>query len=111
MRWGLEADTSAVIVEIIPVSGGPAKRLVFGPGATPHSLFVSNLPAENGAHDTHRMVSDEEMGVLHFRAYYKLLKNEPVDQPLPRLWRDSDARKGGGMKNRPICGGAVFRRR
>ena len=75
MRWGLEADTSAVIVEIIPVSGGPAKRLVFGPGATPHSLFVSNLPAENGAHDTHRMVSDEEMGVLHVGAYYKLFKS------------------------------------
>jgi hypothetical protein len=111
VRWSLEADTGAVVVEIVPVSGGPSKRLAFGPSATPHNLFVSNLPAENGSHDPHHTVGDEEMGVLHFAAYYALLMNEPSDRPLPRLLPSAAARRGAGLHGRPHCGAAMFRRR
>jgi len=111
VRWNLETDTSAVIVEITPISGGSPTRLVFGPGARSHHLFVSNLPAENGSHHGHNVVSGDEMGFLHFGAYYSLLLNEPTDRPLPHLWRAPGADQGSGMRFRPICGGAMFRRR
>jgi hypothetical protein len=110
MRWSLEADTSAVVIEIIPVAGGPIKRLVLAPSAAPHPLFVSNLPAETAPHEAHHAMSDSEMGALHFGAYYKLLLNEPNDPPMPRLWLHPAARKGAGLRRTAFCGGARFRR-
>ncbi len=107
MRWSLEADSATVVVEIIPVAGGPIKRLVLKPSATPHSLFVSNLPAENMPHDVHHAMGTEQMAALHFGAYYKLLMNEPGDQPLPWV---SQARKATGLGRPAFCGGAVFSR-
>jgi hypothetical protein len=110
MRWSLEADTSAVVIEIIPVAGGPIKRLVLAPSPVSHRLFVSNLPAETAPHDAHHAMSDSEMGALHFGAYYKLLLNEPNDQPMPRLRRLPAARKGAGFGRPAFCGGALFTR-
>jgi hypothetical protein len=110
MRWSLEADTSAVVIEIIPVAGGPIKRLAFAPSATPHHLFVSNLPADSGPHDAHHAMSNGEMGALHFGVYYKLLFNEPSDQPMPRLWLPPAVRKGAGLRRPAFCGGALFTR-
>ncbi|HSD66611.1 MAG TPA: hypothetical protein VLF95_07910 [Vicinamibacteria bacterium] len=109
MRWSLEADTSAIVVEIVPVAGGPVKRLVLGPSPTPHALFVSNLPAEAGPPEAHHGASHDEMGALHFGAYYKLLLNEPKDQPMPRLW-SPEGRKGTGHGRPAFCGGALFTR-
>jgi hypothetical protein len=109
MRWSLEADTSAVVVEIIPVAGGPIERLVFAPSPAPHSLFVSNLPAETAAPEAHHTASHGEMGALHFGAYYKLLRNEPEDQPMPRLWLPA-GRKGTGHGRPAFCGSALFTR-
>jgi hypothetical protein len=111
IRWSLEADSSAVVIEIVPVVGGPVKRLVLRPSATMHELFVSNLPAENDPHDAHRAMSDEEMGVLHFGAYYKLLMNPPADTPLPQLWHAQVADRGTGLMGRPLCSIANFTRR
>jgi hypothetical protein len=109
LRWSLEADTSAVIVEIDPVAGGPVKRLVLGPSPTPHALFISNLPARAGSRDAHNSASHDGMGALHFGAYYKLLLNEPKDQPMPRLWRPK-GRKGTGHGRPAFCGAALFTR-
>jgi len=111
LRFSLEAESGAVVVEIVPMSGGSPSRLVFGQGSRTHSLFVSNLPAENVPHEAHHAMSEEEMGVLHFGAYYKLLLNEPVDQPLPVLEASRAAGRGAGLRARPMCSGAVFRRR
>lgn len=111
IRWSLEADTSAVVIEIVPVAGGPVKRLVLTPSATTHELFISNLPAENVAHDAHLAMSDEAMGVLHFGAYYELLMNHPDDRPLPRLWHAQVAGRGAGLMGRPLCSIAAFNRR
>jgi hypothetical protein len=110
MRWTVEADASAVVVEIVPVAGGETKRLVLAPSPAPHRLFVSNLPAEAGSHAAHHGASAEEIGALHFGAYYKLLRNEPSDAPMPRLLRPPAARKGAGFGRPAFCGSAVFRR-
>jgi len=110
MRWSVEADASTIVVEILPVAGGRIKRLVLAPSSTPRSLFVSNLPAEAGPHDAHHGASEDERGALHFGAYYKLLRNEPSDPPMPRLWLPPAARKGAGFGRTAFCGAAVFRR-
>ena len=110
MRWSLESDAAAVVVEIIPVAGGPVKRLVLKPGATPHSLFVSNLPAENTATHAQHAVSDEEMAALHFGVYYELLGSKPTERPLPRLRREPLPRQGTGFMGGMFCPPAVFPR-
>jgi hypothetical protein len=111
MQWTLQTGAAAVIIEITPVAGGEVKRLLLAPSATPHRLYVSNLPSENSSHtEAHHAMTDEEMTAVHFGAYYKLLLNEPADQPLPELWRPSGARKGTGLIRPEICPPAVFSR-
>ena len=67
------------------MAGGATQRLLLAPSATPHRLFVSNLPSENAAHRTSTRMSDEEMGAFHFGVYYRLLLSEPTPA-LPQLW-------------------------
>ena len=111
IQWTLETEAAAVVIEITPVGGGLGKRLLLAPSATPHRLYVSNLPAENPSHaDAHEAMSDEEMGALHFGAYYKLLLNEPVDKPLPELRRAVVGRKGAGLGRPVFCPPAQFTR-
>jgi hypothetical protein len=111
IRWSLVGESTAVVIEIAPLDGGPVKHLVLAPSATPQGLFISNLPAENVPHDIHHAMSDEEMGVLHFGAYYQLLMNDPIDKPLPWIWEPQEAATGAGLMARPICSPAVFSRR
>jgi len=109
LRWNLDTDAAAVVIEIRPVAGGPAKRLVLKPSASRHDVFVSNLPMENTPHDSRHAMSSEEMAALHFGAYYKLLQHQPADQPLPRLWI-LPAGNGLGMGGPVICPPARFTR-
>jgi hypothetical protein len=109
IHWTLETDSAAVVIDITPLAGGPAKRLLLAPSAAPHRVFVSNLPAESASDASdHHAMSDEEMGALHFGAYYKLLLNEPADKPLPQLWRQRMGRKGAGLVRPSFCPPAVF---
>jgi hypothetical protein len=110
LRWSLDTDAAVVVIEIRPATGGPAKQLVLTPSATRHELFVSNLPVENVAHSAHHAVSAEELAALHFGAYYKLLRNRPSDEPLPRRWAPSVASRGTGNMGPIICPPATFTR-
>jgi hypothetical protein len=110
IRWSLDRAAEAVAIEIIPVAGGRAKRLVLKPSVTPHTLFVSNLPAENVPTHAHHTVTDEEMGALHFGAYYALLGRKPAEQPLPRPWLATQRRRGTGGMAGPFCPPARFER-
>ncbi len=110
IRWSLGRDAVAVAIEIVPVAGGPVKRLVLKPSATQHTLFVSNLPAENGTTHAHHVLSGEEMGALHFGAYYALLGRKPVERPLPRPWLAAQPRPNTGMSGGPFCPPARFER-
>ena len=68
IQWTLETEAAAVVIEITAVGGGPTRRLLLAPSATPHRLYVSNLPAENATHDAaHQGMSDEEMGASSLR--------------------------------------------
>jgi hypothetical protein len=111
IQWTLHSEAAAVVIEITPVGGGQAKRLLLAPSATPHRLYISNLPAENAPHgDAHHALSNDEMGALHFGAYYSLLLNEPSDKPLPELLRAVAGRKGAAL-GRPVhCSPAMFSR-
>jgi hypothetical protein len=110
VSWSLTSDAAAVVIEIVPVSGGPIKRLLLAPSATPHHLFVSNLPTENEPHgNAHHAMTDEEMGAVHFGAYYKLLLNEPADKPVPQPWRPHE-RRGLGFIRPVLCPPAIFSR-
>jgi len=111
IQWTLQTEAAAVVIEVTPVGGGQTKRLLFAPSATPHRLFVSNLPAESPSQaDAHHAMSDEEMSALHFGAYYTLLLNEPTDRPLPEPWRPLNGRKGAGLFRPAFCGPAMFSR-
>lgn len=111
MQWTLQTDAAAVVIDIIPVKGGPTKRLLFAPSATPHRVYVSNLPAENPSQEhSHHAMSDEEMGALHFGAYYRLLLKEPADKPLPELLNPEGVRRGSGFARPLICPPAMFSR-
>jgi hypothetical protein len=107
IRWSLESDAAAVVVEITPLAGGSTRRLVFAPSAGPHALFVSNLPAQN-VHADHSAISSEEMGALHFGAYYELLRVKPKMRPLPRIAIGPEDRRATGIMGRPICPPAWF---
>jgi hypothetical protein len=107
IRWSLDREAEAITIEIIPVAGGPVKRLVLKPSATPHTLFVSNLPAENSTHALHA-VSDEEMAALHFGAYYALLGKKPAERPLPWPWLAAQRRRSTGMAGGLFCPPARF---
>jgi hypothetical protein len=109
VEWTLDSDAGAVVIDIIPVAGGATKRLLLAPSVAPHRLFVSNLPAaDRSAAHAHNFISDEQMGALHFGAYYNLLMNEPVDKPLPEVWRDH--RRGAGLSGSGLCPPAIFTR-
>jgi len=109
IHWTLETDSAAVVIDITPLAGGPAKRLLLAPSAVPHRVFVSNLPADDApTAGAHHAMSEEDMGALHFGAYYKLLLNEPVDKPLPELWHQRMGRKGAGLSRPSFCPPAVF---
>jgi hypothetical protein len=110
IRWSLETPAVAVVVEIVPSNGEPVRRLLLAPSASPHTLFVSNLPAQNTPEHAHHALSDEQMGALHFGAYYKLLLNEPADRPLPIVVGPA-GRRGAGMLHTAFCPPALFRRR
>jgi len=111
IQWTLQTEAAAVVIEITPVGGGLGKRLLLAPSATPHRLYVSNLPAENPSHtDAHQAMTDEEMGALHFGAYYSLLLNEPADKPLPAVWHPIAGRKGSGFARPALCSPAQFTR-
>jgi len=93
------------------VGGGATRRLLLAPSATPHRLYVSNLPVENSA-STHAQhaTGDDELSALHFGAYYELLLNQPTDKPLPELWRPVPGRNGTGMLRPVFCPPAMFSR-
>jgi hypothetical protein len=111
VQWTLQSEAAAVVIEITPVGGGLSKRLLLAPSATPHRLYVSNMPSENPVHDgAHHAMSNEQMGALHFGAYYELLLNEPADRPLPELSRLPTSQKGAGMMRPMICPPAMFSR-
>jgi hypothetical protein len=108
LRWNLDTDAEAVVIEIRPVGGGETKRLVLKPSASRHDVFVSNLPVAM-AHEAHHAMSPEEMAALHFGVYYKLLRRQPEEQPLPRLLITSDSR-GAGVMGTYLCPPATFTR-
>jgi hypothetical protein len=101
IRWSLESDAGPIVLEIIPVAGGPAKRLVFTAGVEPYAIYVSNLPAEDDSHHVHSVSGDQ--AALHFRAYYKLLRNVPQDEPAPQLGPAPAVRTGAGMAGTRFC--------
>jgi len=102
LRWSLETE-APVVIEIAPVGGGPVRRLVLASGTASHEIFVSNLPAENLPPEAHHAVSEEEMGALHFGAYYALLQNTPDERPLPRRVLVSRGRKAVGLAGQTLC--------
>lgn len=110
IRWSLDADAEAIVIEITPVTGGPGRQLVLKPRAARHQVFVSNMPVEVMGAKPHHAISVEEMAALHFGAYYKLLRNRPADEPLPRLWVSPAIEKGAGVIGPFMCPPAVFTR-
>jgi hypothetical protein len=111
VQWTLQTGASAVAIDIIPLGGGPSKRLLLATSAEPHRLQVSNLPVENPSHaDAHQAMSDDEMVAFHFGAYYSLLLNDPPARPLPELWRPLGGQMGSGGLRPQSCGPAMFSR-
>jgi hypothetical protein len=114
VHWNVAGQGGPIVVEIIPVAGGPVKRLVFAPSAAPRRVFVSNLPADNGAgHAEHaQVVTDTSVMALHFGAYYELLEHAPADRPIPTLARVASTRRGATGMARPfICSPVLFDQR
>ena len=110
VQWTLQSEAAAVVIDLVPAAGGETKRLLLAPSATPHRLFVSNLPAENSAHASSHSTHGADMSGLHFGAYYALLMEQPTSMPLPMLSRAAESRKGtSGI--RPVhCYPAMFSR-
>jgi hypothetical protein len=109
-QWTLQTRAAAVVIEITPSAGGATKRLLLAPSAAPHRVFISNLPAESPSHThQHHAMSEEEIGALHFGAYYNLLLHDPVNRPLPSLAQLRD-RRGSGFSGPIFCPPAVFSR-
>jgi hypothetical protein len=108
VQWTMHTQAAAIVIEITPAAGGPAKRLLLAPSAAPHRVFISNLPAANEPH-AHHGVADEELSAAHFGAFYELLLNEPAERPLPGPWHPVRDRKAAGL--RPVfCPPAMFSR-
>jgi hypothetical protein len=105
----MQTEAAAVVIDITPVGGGQAKRLLLAPSKAAHRLNVSNLPTENPSH-AHTALSDEEMGAVHFGAYYKLLMNEPADKPVPAVPHPMHSRNGTGFVHTSLCPPAMFTR-
>jgi hypothetical protein len=110
VQWTLHAESAAVVIDLIPAAGGEAKRLLLAPSATPHRLFVSNLPAENSAHSSSHTTNGEDMSGLHFGAYYALLMEPPTHMPLPALASAEGPLKGVGGARPIFCHLAMFSR-
>jgi hypothetical protein len=111
VQWTLQTDASAIVIEITSAEGGQPKRLLLGPSATPHRLFVSNLPADNSTDtNSHHATNDEDMSGSHFSAYYTLLRQHPKVMPLPTLSRAAEARRGVGGVRPVFCPPAMFSR-
>jgi len=108
VRWSLETEAAAVVIEIVPVDGGETRRLVLTPSRTPHDLFVSNLPAENVHGDMHSGLNEEDLAALHFGAYYALLLHPPAEGPVPRRWRSPAERRATGNLGTFLCPPARF---
>jgi hypothetical protein len=109
IQWTLESEANAIVIDITPANGGPAKRLLLAPSAEPHRLFVSNLPADNESHvHSASAANGDDMSGLHFGAYYKLLLNEPADRPIPVLAGAAHSRKGVGLGRPVFCSAAIF---
>lgn len=107
VRWTLQTEAAAIIIDITPVGGGETKRLLLAPSKTTHRAYVSNLPVENPSH-AHSALSDAELGAVHFGAYYTLLMNEPADKPVPTVAATSNGRKGTGFVHSGFCPPALF---
>jgi hypothetical protein len=113
IQWNVARPDGPIVVEIIPVAGGSVKRLVFGASAETRRVFVSNLPADNGAdHEGHvHAAADASVMALHFDAYYELLEHAPADRPIPVLARASSTRKATGMVRPLVCAPVLFDQR
>jgi hypothetical protein len=119
LRWSLDG-AAAVVVEIAPVDGAPVRRLVLVPRSEPHALYVSNMPVEThashgpspgaGTSGAEHAAMLERAAALHFGAYYKLLRNRPLEEPLLRPWEGPSLRKGNGIAGPLMCPPAVFAR-
>jgi len=110
VQWTLQSEAAAVVIDLVPAAGGETKRLLLAPSATPHRVFVSNLPAENSAHSSSHAASDEDMSGIHFGAYYALLMEQPARMPLPTLAGAEGSPKGVSGVRPLICFPAIFNR-
>jgi hypothetical protein len=110
VQWTLQTKAVAVVIDLVPASGGETRRLLLAPSATPHRLFVSNLPAENSIHSSSHAVAGEDMSGLHFGAYYALLMEPPTQMPLPTLASAEVSRKGTSAGRPEPCHLAMFSR-
>jgi hypothetical protein len=108
IRWTVDAEEGPIVVEIVPLAGGPAKRLVFAARTEPHTVFVSNLPVEVDHHHGHA-ATGELAAALHFGAYYRLLRHAPDDEPtLHRV--PGEGERGTGLIGTQFCPPIRFRR-
>lgn len=107
VRWTLETEAAAIVIDITPVRGGETRRLLLAPSKETHRAYVSNLPTENPSH-AHSGLSEAELGAVHFGAYYTLLMNEPADKPVPVVPPATHGRKGTGFVNSGFCPPALF---
>jgi hypothetical protein len=110
VQWTLQSEAAAVVIDLVPAAGGEVKRLLLAPSATPHRLFVSNLPTENSVHASSHATNDQDMSGLHFGAYYALLMEQPTRTPLPAIASAERSPKGVGGVRPTICHLAMFSR-
>jgi hypothetical protein len=106
VRWTLQSESAAVVIDITPVGGGESNRLLLAPTKGTHRAYVSNLPVENPVHG--HALNDAEMAAVHFGAYYNLLMSEPTDRPMPVISQPSMPRKGAGFVGTALCPPALF---
>ena len=107
LHWSLNSPADAVVIEIVPASGGPVRRLILKPGSAPRRVLIGNLPVRDSEAHQHHEMTDEEAAALHFGAYYELLQHAPEARPLPHLIALRERRATGGWMG-PICPPARF---